>query len=1013
MNVPAPRERRKPIYPIKLVERKREGDGKSFWQKLSDEPEQFGKLLYDHPSWIDEFFAIGLLVFGLVTIFALLAASPAATLSGQWSDAIRQLFGYAGALMFAGMITLAGLFIILFKLGVDIPLTFRQVMWLEVAFFALLALIHTVAADPEPRALARSGQGGGYIGWALSQVMISLFGSVMTTLFYILLMAFAIGVAVGITRGKVRAFIGNSATAMLNTAERLRQIKPPQLPTLPPLPRLELRRAGAKHVRRTALASEESEPYLEELEAAAEAARPKPLHEALHEAEGAAGAASLQPQPVALQPANTLREAASAPRLRGRQTTTEIAAAEDASAPTPPPLKVSGPPAPLKTATLPVVEPAPPTTTEPGTPPPLKPTSPRPQPLRPAATPAIPGATAATDVGAATGEPPVIPPPAPPPLTLTPAAEVTPSGAAVGAVVAEGAAGGGRVGEGRAEATATGSTPKPASTPKSKSTPRSSKPRIVLPPVERIRRHFTVADFQEARQRFVRAGVPALTLLNDTELNRPTEDEINTNARIIEDTLLEFDVDVEVVEVKVGPTVTQYAVQPFREVRDEDGNVTTQRVRVQKIAGLSNDLALALSAKRLRVQPFVPGHTYMGIEVPNKQPSTVALRPVMESETFAKSLEKADPDSPDGKRAFPLMVPLGREVSGVSVVIDLATMPHLLIAGTTGSGKSVCITAMIVSLVLLNAPDRVRLVLLDPKMVELARFNGLPHLLGPVETDHERIIGVLRWATREMDRRYKLLEAEAARNIEVYNRALGPARQHEQLPYIVILVDEIGDLMLARPEETERTVTRLAQMARAVGMHLVIATQRPSVDIITGLIKANFPARISFAVASGTDSRVILDSMGAESLMGRGDMLYFPSDASAPRRVQGCYVSDAEIDAVVDWWKRWDAAQPLEKQAKERDDWAPWERAMTRREELSQSDPMLEEAIALVVKAGEASTSMIQRQLNIPYPRAATLMDLMGTLGILGAVKDAGRSREVLIKPGTDPYRKLMSKIKK
>jgi S-DNA-T family DNA segregation ATPase FtsK/SpoIIIE len=459
--------------------------------------------------------------------------------------------------------------------------------------------------------------------------------------------------------------------------------------------------------------------------------------------------------------------------------------------------------------------------------------------------------------------------------------------------------------------------------------------------------------------------------------------------------------------------VTQYAVQPFREVRDNEGNISTQRVRVSKIASLSSDLALALSAKSLRIQPFVPGHSYMGIEVPNKQPSIVALRPVMESEAFAKAFRKNDPDAPGNVRELPLLVPLGRDVSGESVVVDIATMPHLLIAGTTGSGKSVAITAMIVSLLMNNPPERLRMVLLDPKMVELSRFNGVPHLLGPVETDGERIVGVLRWATREMDRRYKLLEAAASRNIEAYNRALGSARKDEQLPYIVIIVDEIGDLMLSRPEETERTVTRLAQMARAVGMHLIIATQRPSVDIITGLIKANFPARMSFAVASGTDSRVILDTMGAETLMGRGDMLYFASDAAAPRRVQGCYVSDTEIEAVVDYWKDWDAAQPTEKQAREREDWSPWERAMTRREELSQNDPLLEEAITLVVNSGEASTSLIQRQLNIPYPRAANLMDLMTTLGILGASRDGGRYREVLIKPGTDPYRKLMSKIKK
>ena len=329
-------------------------------------------------------------------------------------------------------------------------------------------------------------------------------------------------------------------------------------------------------------------------------------------------------------------------------------------------------------------------------------------------------------------------------------------------------------------------------------------------------------------------------------------------------------------------------------------------MRVNKIASLSSDLALALSAKRLRIQPYVPGHPYMGIEVPNRAPSIVALRPVMESEAFARAYLKRDAESGQ-RRQMPLAMPLGRDVSGAPVVVDLASMPHLLIAGTTGSGKSVCITAMIIALVMNNAPDRLKLVMLDPKMVELSRFNGLPHLLGPVETDMERIIGVLRWATREMDNRYKLLEAEAARNIETYNKALGKRREAEKLPYIVILVDEIGDLMLSRPDEMERTLTRLAQMARAVGIHLVVATQRPSVDIITGLIKANFPARISFAVASGVDSRVILDTTGAETLMGRGDMLYLAPDAAVPRRFQGCYVTDDELDAIAAYWKNWQA----------------------------------------------------------------------------------------------------------
>ena len=280
--------------------------------------------------------------------------------------------------------------------------------------------------------------------------------------------------------------------------------------------------------------------------------------------------------------------------------------------------------------------------------------------------------------------------------------------------------------------------------------------------------------------------------------------------------------------------------------------------------------------------------------MPNRNPSIVALRSVYESKGYYDQAQK---------KKSPLMIPLGRDVAGDPVGIDLAQMPHLLIAGTTGSGKSVCIAAMAAALVLDNTPDVIKLVMLDPKMVELSRFNGLPHLLGPVETDPERIIGVLRWCTREMDRRYKLLEENAARNIEIYNARLGRRRRDEYLPYIVILIDEIGDLMMSHPDETEKTVTRLAQMARAVGMHLIVATQRPSVDVITGLIKANFPSRIAFAVASGTDSRVILDSVGAETLVGKGDMLYQAADAMAPRRLQGCFVSDDEVRLIVHHWK--------------------------------------------------------------------------------------------------------------
>ncbi|MCI0710792.1 MAG: DNA translocase FtsK [Chloroflexi bacterium] len=502
------------------------------------------------------------------------------------------------------------------------------------------------------------------------------------------------------------------------------------------------------------------------------------------------------------------------------------------------------------------------------------------------------------------------------------------------------------------------------------------------------KRYFHVDGFQD---RYIWSDkrditLPPLELLNYADLKLPTEDEVNTNARIIENTMGEFDIDADVIDVRVGPTVTQYAVSPVKEIIDEEGNVNLIRTRVSKIANLSSDLALALSTKRLRIQAPVPGFSYVGIEVPNREPSIVSIRSVMETEIFFR------------KMRHPLAVPLGRDVSGDPVVADLASMPHLLVAGTTGSGKSVCLTAMITSLILNNGPKRVRLILLDPKMVELTRFAGLPHLLGPVETDIERIIGVLRWAAREMDRRYKLLEMENARHLEAYNDILGEDRQQDHLPYIVIAIDEIGDLMMSRPDETEKTLTRLAQKARAAGMHLIVATQRPSVDVITGLIKANFPARISFSVASGVDSRVILDTVGAETLIGRGDMLFLAPDAAGPTRLQGCLITDPEIEEILLYWQAWEAEQietgamPMpEKRV------APWEQSMTRLEALSKLDPILEEALQMVVAEGRASVSQIQKRMGIDYPRAARIMDSLLELGIIGGTLSGGANRKVLV----------------
>jgi hypothetical protein len=521
--------------------------------------------------------------------------------------------------------------------------------------------------------------------------------------------------------------------------------------------------------------------------------------------------------------------------------------------------------------------------------------------------------------------------------------------------------------------------------------------RIVIRPDGREKRYFSVAEMKEQKKVGKREkSLPELSLLREEEMSLPDEDEINRNAVLIENTLLEFDVDIDVVNVQVGPTVTRYAVQPYRSKSDG----STERTRLGKIASYHSDLALALSAKRLRLEIPVPGTNYMGIEVPNKRPSMVTLRSVFESKAYYEVSHKSS--------ATPLAIPLGRDVSGEAVTIDLAKMPHLLIAGTTGSGKSVCIAAFAAALLLNNTPDKVKMVMLDPKMVELSRFNGIPHLLGPVETDTERIIGVLKWCTREMDRRYKLLEEHAVRNIDNYNEKFSSRKKNsEYMPHVVIMIDEIGDLMMSQPDDTERTITRLAQMARAVGMHLVVATQRPSVDVITGLIKANFPGRIAFAVASGVDSRVILDTVGAEQLMGRGDMLYQAPDAGAPKRVQGCFVSDEEVRDIVEHWRKWlDVEVELGKAERART--GPWQRGLTRREFLAETDPMLEQAIEYVVETQEASASLIQRHLGLGYPRAARIMDMLEELGVIGEQLPGGRSRRVMIAKGEDPFKRII-----
>jgi S-DNA-T family DNA segregation ATPase FtsK/SpoIIIE len=507
--------------------------------------------------------------------------------------------------------------------------------------------------------------------------------------------------------------------------------------------------------------------------------------------------------------------------------------------------------------------------------------------------------------------------------------------------------------------------------------PDGKKRRSSLP--AEFRKRFQVSKEEErSAPPPVRAEhLPPLDLLVREQSERPDERNINQTAGMIEKTLADFGIPAKVVGFRIGPTVTQFAVEPGFLKNGTEEEAVKQKVRVAQIASLRRDLALALSAERLRIEAPVPGQPYVGIEVPNVRTFVVRLRPILETEAFYKV-------------GSPLAIALGRDVSGQPVVADLGSMPHLLIAGTTGSGKSVCIAALTACLVMNNTPEDLRLVMIDPKMVELVRFNGLPHLYGKVETDIQRILGVLRWVVVEMDHRYKLLEEMHARNLDSYNRKMRRRKGGESLPRIVVMIDELADLMMTAPDQTEPMLIRLAQLARATGIHLVIATQRPSTDVVTGLIKANFPARISFAVASSVDSRVILDVTGAESLLGHGDMLFNPPEASAPLRTQGVMVSDQEVEKVITYWQQVHTTTEAT---------PPWEALLKEEAILADRDDLVKKAIEIVRGEGRASASMLQRRLRIGYPRAARLMDELEELGVVGPAQGGGREREVLIGP--------------
>ena len=467
--------------------------------------------------------------------------------------------------------------------------------------------------------------------------------------------------------------------------------------------------------------------------------------------------------------------------------------------------------------------------------------------------------------------------------------------------------------------------------------------------------------------------------------NAPSVNEefINQRAHLIEETLASFGAPAQVVEISRGPTITQFGVEPlFVETR---GGRT--RVRVSKIASLADDLALALAAPRIRIQAPVPGHSYVGIEVPNEEMALVALRDVLENETFQRN-------------KTPLRFALGQDVAGHPIAANLEAMPHLLIAGTTGSGKSVCVNSILSCFLLNNTPEDLRLVLVDPKRVELTGYNGIPHLLAPVVVEVERVVGALQWMTREMDKRYHEFAKIGARNITDYNAHM-KAQGGKKFPFLLIVIDELADLMLIAPDQTEKTITRLAQLARATGIHMILATQRPSVDVVTGLIKANFPARIAFAVASGVDSRVILDQPGAERLLGRGDMLYQAPDAAAPARLQGVFVSDHEIQKLVEFWRTQAAASSPYAMTGAPVDALPEnvplkQKPLWEEEQSTDGDPLLNDAIDIIRREGRASVSMLQRRMRIGYTRAARLMDVMEERGIVGAPEGNTQVRQVL-----------------
>lgn len=488
--------------------------------------------------------------------------------------------------------------------------------------------------------------------------------------------------------------------------------------------------------------------------------------------------------------------------------------------------------------------------------------------------------------------------------------------------------------------------------------------------------------------------VPPSELLNDVVHERSDEDinaEIHQNAEKLVNTLKSFGVETRFLEASRGPSVTRYELQP------------AMGVKISKITGLVDDIALNLATAGVRIEAPIPNKAAVGIEVPNKKVDSVPFREMVESKAFAETKSK-------------LGAVLGKSISGEVVIADIAKMPHILIAGTTGSGKSVCVNSIIMSILFRSTPEEVRLLMIDPKAVEFMIYNGIPHLLIPVVTDPKKAAGALAWAVTEMLNRYKLFSDNNVRDLTGYN-ALAKTRDDLQvIPQVVIFIDELADLMMASPGEVEDSICRLAQMARAAGMHLVIATQRPSVNVVTGVIKANIPSRIALKVASQVDSRTIIDSAGAEKLLGKGDMLYFPVGMPKPMRVQGCWVSDKEVERVVDFIKNsfildYDQSviDEIEKQAELAAQKANKGKDDDDGGDINVSDEKLDEAIEAVIEAGQASTSFLQRKLKLGYGRAARLIDTMEQLGVVGGYEGAKPRQVIMTKQ--EWYERKMNKL--